>query len=103
MSSNPTKQQRTPTVVEKRLVDARAEIVARVWGDYDAVFNHAVLCAVGLPYRRLPDDQRVFARSSGGSLYGLKLVPFSSWRPRRLSGDWIALRTSGETSSPPPL
>ena len=66
MSTDPTKQQRAPTIVEKRLVEARAEIVARVWGDYDAVFNHAVLCAVGLPYRRLPDDQRAFSRPSGG-------------------------------------
>ena len=55
-----------PTAVERRLVEARAELVARVWGEYQALFNHAVLCGLGLPYRRLPDDQRVFERSQGG-------------------------------------
>ena len=55
-----------PTAVEKRLIEAHADIVARVWGDYEAVFNHAVLCAVGLPYRCPPEGTRVYTRSSGG-------------------------------------
>jgi len=56
----------TPTPVERRLIEARARLVTRVWGEYDALFNHAVLCAVGLPYRRPPDGTRVFTRTSGG-------------------------------------
>lgn len=56
----------TPTAVERRLVEARVDLVARVWGEYDALFNHAVLCGLGLPYRRPPEDQRVFTRSQGG-------------------------------------
>jgi len=55
-----------PSAVEKRLIEARVDLVARVWGEYDALFNHAVLCGLGLPYRRLPEDQRVFTRNSGG-------------------------------------
>jgi|MDTB01.2.fsa_nt_gb hypothetical protein len=54
-----------PTAVERRLVDARVDLVAKVWGEYDTLFNHAVLCGLGLPYRRPPADQRVFMRSSG--------------------------------------
>ena len=54
------------TSVEGRLIDARLELTKRVWGDQEKLFNHAVLCSVGLPYR----DQgavRSFERSSGAT------------------------------------
>ncbi len=53
------------TAVESRLIDARLELVQKVWGDSPRLYNHAVLCSVGLPYRNLGDDVRNFQRTSG--------------------------------------
>ena len=54
-----------PTAVQDRLIRARDEVVHKVWGDSSALYNHAVLCSVGLPYRNLGDDVRTFQRTSG--------------------------------------
>lgn len=53
------------TAVQNRLIEARTDLLHRVWGDTPALFNHAVLCSVGLPYRNLGDDVRTFQRTSG--------------------------------------
>ena len=53
------------SAVSSRLVDARVELLSKVWGDSPKLFNHAVLCSVGLPYRNLGDDVRTFQRTSG--------------------------------------
>tara|TARA_R110000744_G_scaffold178823_1_gene297850 strand:+ start:297 stop:1217 length:921 start_codon:yes stop_codon:yes gene_type:complete len=53
------------TPISSRLVDARLELVNKVWGDSPKLYNHAVLCSVGLPYRNLGDDVRTFQRTSG--------------------------------------
>jgi len=64
-AASSTRSQLRATSVEARLIDARLELVHRVWGRVPALYNHAVLCSVGLPYRNLGDDVRVFQRSSG--------------------------------------
>jgi hypothetical protein len=51
--------------VGTRLVDARVELVNKVWGESPKLYNHAVLCSVGLPYRNLGDSVRSFQRTSG--------------------------------------
>ena len=51
--------------VGTRLVDARVELVNKVWGESPKLYNHAVLCSVGLPYRNLGDGVRSFQRTSG--------------------------------------
>ena len=56
-----------PTKTVERLLDARAEIVERVWGDSPKLYNHAILCSVGLPYRNQGDDCRTFTRTSGAT------------------------------------
>ena len=56
-----------PTKTIERLLDARAEIVERVWGDSPKLYNHAILCSVGLPYRNQGDDCRTFTRTSGAT------------------------------------
>ena len=53
------------TAIEARLIDARAELLQKVWGDIPKLYNHAVLCSVGLPYRNPGLDVRVFSRTSG--------------------------------------
>jgi len=53
------------TRTESRLLDAREEIVAKVFGEQPKMFSHAVLCALGLPYRKPADDVRHFQRTSG--------------------------------------
>lgn len=53
------------TPVKKRLFDARVGITATLWGDIPKLYNHAVLCSVGLPYRRT--EERVFTRTSGAT------------------------------------
>ena len=50
---------------ENRLLDAREQIVAKVFGEQPKLYNHAVLCALGLPYRKPPEDTRMFQRTSG--------------------------------------
>lgn len=54
------------TPVQGRLIDARMELTRRVWGEQQKLFNHAVLCSVGLPYRD-QGDVRFFERSSGAT------------------------------------
>lgn len=54
------------TPIQGRLIDARMELTKRVWGDQNKLFNHAVLCSVGLPYRD-QGDVRFFERSSGAT------------------------------------
>ena len=54
-----------PTYLEGRLIDARYELINRIWGDQPKFFNHSLLCQVNLPYTNPGDDVRVFSRSSG--------------------------------------
>ncbi len=54
-----------PTNREQKLIQTRLDITQRVFGDQPKLYNHAVLCAVGLPYRNPGDDVRVFQRASG--------------------------------------
>jgi hypothetical protein len=51
--------------VQARLIDARVELVNKLWGESPKLYNHAVLCSVGLPYRNLGDEVRTFQRTSG--------------------------------------
>ena len=53
------------TAIEARLIDARVELLAKVWGDTPKLYNHAVLCSVGLPYRNQGPECRTFTRTSG--------------------------------------
>lgn len=50
---------------EIRLLDAREEIARKVFGEQPKMFSHAVLCALGLPYRNPGDEQRYFQRTDG--------------------------------------
>jgi len=50
---------------ETKLIDARVELVQKVWGDVPKLYSHAVLVHCGLPYRNPGDDARHFTRSSG--------------------------------------
>jgi len=54
-----------PTAIATRLLDARIELLGKVWGEEPKLYNHAVLCSVGLPYRNPGDETRSFQRSSG--------------------------------------
>jgi len=54
-----------PTAITNRLVDARVELLHRFWGNSPKLYNHAILCSVGLPYRNQGTDVRVFSRTSG--------------------------------------
>jgi len=56
-----------PTSIASRLVDARVELLQKVWGDTPKLYNHAVLCSVGLPYRNQPPEIRTFTRTSGNT------------------------------------
>ena len=50
--------------VDLRLIEAREQIDQDIWGS-SKVYNHSFLCSTHLPYRRLPDSQRTWSRSSG--------------------------------------
>ncbi len=52
-----------PTPVIGRLIDAHAEIKDCDPGD--RLFNHAILCQTGLPYRNPGDDVRLWTRTNG--------------------------------------
>ena len=54
-----------PSAVECRLIDARFQLLEKVWGDVPKLYNHAVLAQVGLPYRD-QKEARFFQRVSGG-------------------------------------
>ena len=47
-----------------RLINARTEITDNLWGS-PKVYNHAFLCSTHLPYRKVPNNQRTWTRSSG--------------------------------------
>lgn len=53
-----------PTPIQSRLIDARYELTKKVFGDVPKAYSHAVLCQVGLPYRKV-DHLRNFQRISG--------------------------------------
>ena len=55
-----------PTIISTRLVETRLKLTERIWGESPKLYNHAVLCSVGLPYRDL-GDVRTFQRVSGGT------------------------------------
>ena len=59
------KECRMPTNREEKLIQTRIDLTQRVFGDQPKLYNHAVLCSVGLPYRNPGDDVRVFQRASG--------------------------------------
>jgi hypothetical protein len=63
MKKMPTKL----TAVSTRLLETRVELLQKVWGDTPKLYNHAILCSVGLPYRNPGDDVRVFQRTSGAT------------------------------------
>ena len=54
-----------PSAITNRLIDARVELLQKFWGDTPKLYNHAILCSVGLPYRNPGQDVRVFSRTSG--------------------------------------
>jgi hypothetical protein len=53
------------TPISNRLIDTRVELLHKFWGDTPKLYNHAILCSVGLPYRNPGQDVRVFSRTSG--------------------------------------
>lgn len=53
-----------PTRRVLRLIQGRNEITEKVWGD-SRLYNHSFLCSVGLPHRKLADNQRSYVRKSG--------------------------------------
>ncbi len=73
------------TRIESRLLDAREAIAAKVFGDQPKLYNHAVLCSLGLPYRNPGADVRNFQRTSGKTSLLLEagMVPDASggWKP----------------------
>jgi len=59
-------QDREPTAVEGRLIDAHLELLQHAWGPADRpLYNHAVLCSTSLPYRNPGDEVRRWGRTSG--------------------------------------
>lgn len=56
------------TAIQNRLVGTHTELVTRVWGQQDTLFNHAILCSVNLPYRNPGDSVRVYERESAGNV-----------------------------------
>jgi len=47
-----------------RLIEARTQITEEIWGS-PKVYNHSFLCSTHLPYRKVPDSQRTWSRTSG--------------------------------------
>ncbi|KKK71221.1 hypothetical protein LCGC14_2916110, partial [marine sediment metagenome] len=76
----------TPSPVEGRLIDAHSLMLASTVPN-ELMFNHAVMCQVGLPYRNPGDDVRLWARSNGRASLQLEAghalaVPGSTeWSP----------------------
>jgi len=56
-----------PSPVIARLAEAHAELVKPIWAEHPKLFNHAVLCSVGLPYRNPGEGTRFFERTSGAT------------------------------------
>tara|TARA_A100001515_G_scaffold124839_1_gene109329 strand:- start:588 stop:1490 length:903 start_codon:yes stop_codon:yes gene_type:complete len=56
-----------PTPISNRLIDTRVQLLHKFWGDTPKLYNHAILCSVGLPYRNPGMDVRVFSRTSGNT------------------------------------
>jgi hypothetical protein len=77
------KECRMPTNREEKLIQTRIDLTQRVFGDQPKLYNHAVLCSVGLPYRNPGDDVRVFQRASGN--VSLRMEAGSMPRP---GGGW---------------
>jgi hypothetical protein len=53
------------TPIQGRLIDARSRFAERVFGEEPKLYNHAVLCSLGLPYRNPGADVRNYQRTSG--------------------------------------
>jgi|TARA_R110000824_G_scaffold394582_1_gene594518 hypothetical protein len=60
-----------PTNIEWRLSEAREALVERMWGKVPLVYNHAVLCQLGLPYRS-QGNAETFTRVSGNASLRLR-------------------------------
>lgn len=54
-----------PTRIDWRLIEARRDILANVWGNTPKLYNHAILCSVGLPHRAPPAGTRTYEKQSG--------------------------------------
>ena len=80
------------TAIQGRLIDARVELLASCWGE-PSLFNHAILCQVGLPYRCL-GDARVFQRVSGTERYKVSM---------RLEGGALSTADGGFEDVPLPF
>jgi hypothetical protein len=50
---------------ETRLIDARVELLEKVWGKDGNAFNHSVFCSVGLPLRSVGSSVRTYERTVG--------------------------------------
>ena len=83
-----TDKPKSLTLVQGRIVDARCELLSKNVWDAPKVYNHAVLCNVGMPYRDPGDDVRVFERSSGGSSYRVAIRMEAGALPSA-NGDFI--------------
>jgi len=55
-----------PGAIDGRLIDARHELVNRIWGEQgQLLYNHSLLCQLNLPYRNPGDGVRRYQRKSG--------------------------------------
>ena len=68
-----------PTRANLRLISAREGLIEPIWGDTPKLYNHALLCSVGLPHRNPGDSVRSYEKSSGG--VSLQLTAGSTSRP----------------------
>ena len=69
----------TPTRAHLRLISAREKILEPIWGDVPKLYNHALLCSVGLPHKNPGDSVRSYQKSSGA--VSLQLTAGSIPRP----------------------
>jgi hypothetical protein len=69
----------TPTRAHLRLISAREKILEPTWGDVPKLYNHALLCSVGLPHKNPGDSVRSYQKSSGA--VSLQLTAGSIPRP----------------------
>ena len=56
---------KTLSRTELRLISSREALTEQVWGSSSLMFNHALLCSVGLPHRNPGDSVREYQKTSG--------------------------------------
>jgi len=70
---------KTLSRTDLRLISARSQLAEPVWGDVPKLYNHALLCSVGLPHRNPGNSVRTYEKTSGG--VSLQLSAGSTPRP----------------------